>query len=150
MKNLNLLFAFLIIGLMATSCKKDEKTLEEQRMDFVSGTEWVASKMMLDTDNDGTTDTDVMPSMDDCEKDNFIKFDADGTFVIDEGATKCNPASSQIELEGTWTFVEESSAISLFADNEITVLTINELTEDTFTFTFIADDELITATYVAQ
>ncbi|HRI59628.1 MAG TPA: lipocalin family protein, partial [Saprospiraceae bacterium] len=43
-----------------------------------------------------------------CDKDNFVEFKADGSFVSDEGATKCNAADPQQET-GTWAFAQNET-----------------------------------------
>lgn len=46
--------------------------------------------------------------------------------------------------------MEEGSMIRIIEAGEITTLTIMELTDDIFTFTFMSDDEVMTAYYVAK
>lgn len=41
-------------------------------------------------------------TMKECEKDNFITFNASGSISSDEGATKCDPSVAQITTDGRW------------------------------------------------
>ena len=75
----------------------------------------------------GTPISDWYAQMDACEKDNIYKYNANGTTVADEGATKCDPADPQTELE-TWSFNSTETIITENgSDAKLLNLTDNEL-----------------------
>ena len=57
----------------------------------------------------GTTDAEP------CVKDNLMIFNTDSTLILDEGATKCDPADPQQEDGGNWMFKENETKITFSA-----------------------------------
>jgi hypothetical protein len=49
----------------------------------------------------------------DCQKDNYYKFNSDGTYQLNDGLTKCAPADPQIIETGTWSFLENETKLQL-------------------------------------
>jgi hypothetical protein len=59
------------------------------------------------------TTEDLLANMEACEKDNFTQFHTNMSFVVDQGATKCDPSDPQIDETGTWAFSNNESQLSL-------------------------------------
>ena len=83
------------------SCKKDDSD---------SGASIVGSWIQVGAteDSKNTWDTD----WDDCEKDDITTFSSDGTYKIDEGATKCDPDDPQINETGSWSLSSDKKILT--------------------------------------
>ena len=89
---------FLLIAL--PSCKK-ETTPNVSKADILTAGTWRLTYMMVTT---VTGDYDAYASYPDCRKDDFFRFNKDGTEEINEGPTKCNSADPQIQIK-QWRFL---------------------------------------------
>jgi len=73
---------------------------------------WKFDNAALDVDRNGTPDSPVPPGfLQSCDTDNTLTFKSDNTGVVDEGATKCDPASPQ-SAPFTWTFKDNDQTIT--------------------------------------
>ena len=80
--------------------------------------------------------------MDECEKDDIVFFEAEGGFKIEEGVVKCDPASGQLKLEGTWIYNSTSRAITITemsSTGDSYSMTIEELNSTTLKLSQIID-----------
>lgn len=72
---------------------------------LLTGTKWKVTAHTIspgvDYADDGTLVTDLFAVESQCSHDDITSFSADGKFVMEEGATKCDPADPQQE-KGTW------------------------------------------------
>lgn len=87
-----------------TSCKKDE---ELSKTEMLTTGSWI--QVGATEDGQDVWDADY----EDCEKDDITTFSSDGTFTIDEGATKCNPSDPQISDSGTWELSSDEKTITI-------------------------------------
>lgn len=129
-----LLLASILI-LAASSCKKDDE--EKTNTDKLTGKNFVMSGWTIDppVTIQGTSFADLWSFLPECTKDDFMVFNADGTVTFDEGATKCDPGDPQTD-QGTWTYVDNETKISVTADGETDVMEIVELTDSTLKVSF--------------
>jgi hypothetical protein len=111
MRKLNLL---LIVSLfLATlSCKKDDTP---SKKDLLTGKNWIltAETVSPAINFNGILITDLYAQMDDCTKDDISKFNADGTYTFEEGATKCDVNDPQVFDSGTWVFNSDQTILVL-------------------------------------
>jgi hypothetical protein len=116
MRKINLL---LIVSLfLATlSCKKDDAPTKK---DLLTGKNWIltAETVSPAIDYDGILVTDLYAQMDDCDKDDINKFNANGTYTFEEGATKCDVNDPQIYDAGTWAFNSDQTILVLTSPSE--------------------------------
>ena len=131
MRKLNLL---LIVSLfLATlSCKKDE---EPTKKDLLSGKNWIltAETVSPAVDFGGVLITDLYAQMDDCTKDDIGKFNSNGTYTFEEGATKCDVNDPQVWDSGTWVFNSDQTILVMTSLTNGTVnAEIVELTSSKF------------------
>ena len=128
----------MLVGAVAMtsfhSCKKDD--------DNSGGTvSIVGDWIQIGATEDGisTWETDY----DDCEKDDITTFQSDGKYVIDEGATKCDPNDPQISDSGTYSLSSDQKQLTMdgfvfdvvkFTASEMTVSL--KFGTSTFTSTF--------------
>lgn len=95
-------FIVAILGSLA-GCKKNDSN-GPSKTELLTSSTWVFDKAGLDVNKDGFADTSVPPGyIGDCDKDNTLTFKTDGTGVLDEGASKCDPGNPQTS-PFTWSF----------------------------------------------
>lgn len=133
MKNLRFIsFAMLLLmgGLVTfSSCKKDDDD-SPSKTKMITGKKFFAKSIKIDpgiTSPTGVTITDFYPFLPDCEKDDYTIFNENGTFVDDEGATKCEPGDPQT-INGTWEFLEDETKLKLNYDEGYELYNVDELT----------------------
>lgn len=104
------LVALAALTFMVSSCKKDNDnpapsngTGAQTKTQILASQDWKISSMMVGT-------IDIHAGQKACEKDNFYTFKSNGTYVNDEGATKCTPSAPQTEA-GTWKFIDNETKI---------------------------------------
>lgn len=140
MKKLTFSLAALVaLTLMVSSCKKDNDNptptpsgpQNKTKTELLSANNWKTISMMSDG-------YDIYNIMDDCDKDNFIKINANGSYVEDEGLTKCNSNDPQT-TSGLWKFINNESALVFDAEDTASIL---KLTTDTLrmSISFIDDE----------
>ena len=104
------LFLLFILASLSNNCKKSSST---SNTTLITTSAWIYDTGGIDADNNGTIDSPFPPGfLQTCETDNLISFKTDGTGIIDEGATKCNPASSQ-DTSFTWTFKNNGTVLNI-------------------------------------
>jgi len=123
-------FLLLSIGIVfLTSCKVGDQ--DETPVTPPTNTEKITEKNFyfsdLDYSIDGTTAFSYS-DLDDCEKDDFTRFEKDGTALDDEGVTKCDAADPQTD-PFTWLFLANETELQLnFGMGDLQVYSI--LTND--------------------
>jgi hypothetical protein len=65
----------------------------------------------IDINGDGRPVYELINSYPSCRTDDLFFFNADGTYVHDEGASKCNPSNPQIEERSNWKLSADESII---------------------------------------
>lgn len=110
MKRIAPILACLLVIVFA-GCKKNKGG--QTRTDLLAKAAWKFDNAGLDMNRDGTADAPVPPGfLQSCDTDNTLTFNADGTGIADEGATKCvatNPQSAPF----TWSFKDNEQVINL-------------------------------------
>lgn len=113
-KSLTLITISIILVTFSACRKDDEKTTK----DFLTDGQWKVTDIEL---NPGIETVPGLPPIkdvydfvftEDCNKDDLIIFNDDGTITEDEGLTKCDPNDPQSVTENTWTMNEEETTIS--------------------------------------
>lgn len=131
MKKITLFFLAVSMALAISSCKKDDDNNSTPANNNNSGggsnltkTEMLTAKKWKVV---GLTvgGSDFYALFDDCDKDDTHEFKTDGTYINDEGATKCDPMDDQIISTDTWKFTDNETKIEYDGGTA----TIKELTE---------------------
>lgn len=134
MKNYFKILSLLSIAtlLVVTSCKKEEDT--KSLSDYLTAGNWKVTAMTINPgiDIEGIVITDFYSlMMENCSKDDFMKFNSNGTLIEDEGSLKCDPEDPQTETSN-WTLNEDTRILTITysgGDSEtITLVSINETT----------------------
>jgi hypothetical protein len=119
MRKINLL---LIVSLfLATlSCKKDDAP---SKKDLLCGKNWIlVSETVSPAINfNGILITDLYAQLDDCTKDDISKFNTNGTYTFEEGATKCDVNDPQVWDSGTWVFNSDQTILVLTSPENGTI-----------------------------
>ena len=108
--------SYLSIALMAvltfSACKKDDPTPPTK-------TELISRNWKI-TALSGTFPPlpaiDLYAQMSACEKDNIMKVSSNGTYILDEGLTKCNASDPQVVESGNWSFSSNETKITIGSD----------------------------------
>ncbi|MFC5271062.1 lipocalin family protein [Adhaeribacter terreus] len=131
-------YLFLLAAASAftfTSCGDDKKedptptpvTPAATKTQLISAKDWKMTKQTLNMNGSGDIDiTNTFYTA--CELDNLEKFAANGTYTVDEGATKCDTADSQTFTTGTWAFTSNETKIKITEGTDETEMEIVELT----------------------
>ncbi|MEO6832751.1 MAG: lipocalin family protein [Chitinophagaceae bacterium] len=112
------LIAFAAICCLFTACKKSDSGGSS-----LSGTaaltngKWklTAATTSITVPGIPTQNMDIYGSMQACEKDNLLTFNANNTVTMDEGATKCDPSDPQTADAGTWTLSADNKTLTATA-----------------------------------
>jgi hypothetical protein len=103
-----LLFVLGVASLGA--CKKNNETSPEaSRTELLTTKSWRLSASTITT---GTSVKDEYATSEACERDNFIKFNTNKSVVVDEGATRCDPADMQTQTS-TWDFNSDQTKLTI-------------------------------------
>ena len=148
------LFGIALIATIAffTSCSKDSTTTTaETNTQKLVGKNWFLSAATINPgfpDGMGGTITDFYAFMDDCEKDDFTNYNANGTYISDEGLSICDTNSAQTTT-GTWKFTNNETKLLMDDSTSLGIVQLEasimklkltqviDTTEQTMTFTFI-------------
>ena len=102
--------SFLLVGFILPSCKKDSNTpTPKTKTTLISQSSWKFSSATAGG-------VDVSGSLQNCQKDNILTFNAGGTGTLDEGPTKCNSGDPQV---GAFTWNFQNSETILFVSATI-------------------------------
>lgn len=128
MKKIATLFLAVSMALAVSSCKKDDDNNSTPanntggsnltKTEILTGRTWKITELTVD----GQSQVGTLVTA--CDLDDIYQFKANGEFIVDEGATKCDPTDPQIETQSTWKFLDNETKLE--ADGE--VATITELT----------------------
>jgi hypothetical protein len=110
MRKLPLIF-LLGFAVLSNNCKKSSGG--NSNTTLLTTSAWIYDTGGIDADNNGTIDSPFPAGfIQTCEADNLISFKADGSGVIDEGATKCNAADPQ-DRSFNWSFKNNGTVLNI-------------------------------------
>jgi len=131
--------------------KEDAMPVSNQQLLTTSGG-WKLTAETLSPPFQGITD--YYAELDPCEADNILKFLSNGTFSIDEGATKCDASDPQLYITGTWSWNSNNTlTMSYTGAKEKEQLSIITLTSTMLKFSHsskLMAGSVATETYQAQ
>ena len=143
-KFISALIAIFAIAFLSTleSCKKDETTEDTtpSKTELLSSEGWVVESAMVDF---GGQTIDMLAFMDECEKDDILKFVKDLTIISDAGAVKCDPSDPQTEPAGTWAFTSNETKIQVTEDGDIMEMSILALSSSELKIEFTEYDSTL-------
>lgn len=133
-------YLFLILSVFALfACSKEKTpTLTEE----LSKSSWQKTSILVSADSvapDTIPTIDILSARADCAKDNVWHFDAtNNTFVLDEGATKCNASDSQIKDEGTIEELNNGTSLRVASDGTNEIWEIESRSASSFRVSYFA------------
>jgi len=109
MKILRLSIVVLSLIVVLGSCKK-----EETKKQKLCGKYWINTAITVEPAVlvNGTPILDWFSQMNQCDKDDLQKFDENGVYTFDEGASKCSIDAPQ-SVNGTWSFNSDETIASV-------------------------------------
>ena len=133
MRLLTLLLTVYAVLLFAACSKKKENpttppSTTKSKKDLVVDGKWQWSAFAFVMNNNGKDSlVDAWSQVKDCDKDDIMTYSANGTGVIDEGATKCDPNAAQTK-NITWELMNNETQVKVTDDKGTHLLTIVSLT----------------------
>ncbi len=133
-------FALAIAVLAVSSCKKDNAKPVEITEANLAGSYRIAA---FTSQKGAAAPVDLIAHLEDCEKDNVVKFNTDHTYNYIDAGVQCNPPGDD---HGTWSlpttsqFILDSTTFSIKSFDGKTFIiaatetTGNEVTVYTYTF----------------
>jgi hypothetical protein len=122
------------------SSKKGDATASDgtpSKLELFTGKKWKPTEATIepaiDMNGDGTESTELVASgeIPPCQMDDTETYDTDGTYVTDEGPSKCNESAEQTRTN-KWEFSADSTEIITNPGDHETRVKILELTEDRY------------------
>lgn len=104
---------FLLLGLALVIGACDSDSDNASNTDNLTDGKWKLSALVTKFTFMGVDQTvDAYAQLPACDKDDTLEFETDGTYIGDEGATKCNSGDPQQD-SGTWEFTENETRIKV-------------------------------------
>jgi predicted PP-loop superfamily ATPase len=147
-KSILSVIAIALVGLFAFTSCGDKKTMTDHLTNSKGWTLSEATTTPYWTLNDNSQISDLFEGyVYDCEKDDVIKFNADGFEYLNPGADVCEWEPSQESSIGKWAINEEEKVLDMqipfFYDDEVESCKIMELNKDqlkvSYTWTLTED-----------
>lgn len=133
MKKLLALFSVSALMIIVLSCSKDSEQAPTRAQLLTRN--WKQTDLLAS--QSGLPAVSVFDMFfEACDKDNIWQFKSDGTFIVVEGATKCNSTDPDTVTTGTWQLIENDTKIILDdASEPAQTLNIVELTSSSLRLT---------------
>lgn len=122
------------VGLLAFSACKDDKeetpAPSQTGSAALTGKDWrMTANTTRITGNSMDTTMDNFADMEDCEKDDLIRFNENKTVTTKSGALKCDPSDPDSEDGGTWELSADSKKLTVTVDGDPETVDVVTLTE---------------------
>lgn len=104
----NIILATLLLIIITGSCKKGENALSVNQI-FLTKSSWRLIEHVERVGNGQPIDQ--FPNYEPCELDNITIYKTDGSYIITEGATKCNLNGPDTVAMGSWKLLAENTDI---------------------------------------
>lgn len=109
----------LFLGVLSfSSCNDDdddEDPAPPTRTELLTGRNWMVEgyniEPAIDIDGDGTQENNLIPFIAACNLDDFYDFNVDGSYTIEEGASKCDPNDPTIVQSGDWLWNSDNTRL---------------------------------------
>lgn len=132
-------FITILCLLVSFACTKEKQaTLTEE----LAKSKWQKTSVLISADSvapDTIPVIDVLSARPDCAKDNIWTFNAESnTFVLDEGAAKCNVSDPQIKDEGIIEELNNGSSLRVSGDGTNEIWEIESRSASSFRVSYFA------------
>ena len=107
------LLSCFIIGVFISACsEKEADPPAPNKTELITASAWKYDNAGMDADRNGTIDVSISSQLQPCQTDNTITFSGNGTGVVSEGSTKCDPNAPQ-NTPVTWSFANNEGSINI-------------------------------------
>ncbi len=106
---------------MITACKKEKQLVVKSPVQLLTEKEWKLFSIGFDDNSNGVIDNNE-ELIKDCEKDNTIKFVADGRGFFRDNGVACG---GQLENNFNWVYVNNNTEIEIEA-NFVSIMKLDE------------------------
>ncbi len=97
-------------GFSGDSCE-----VEPTKTELLISKNWMVEGLTvepaIDIDNNGTQENNLIPFLAACNLDDFYDFNADGSYTVEEGVSKCDPNDPSIIQSGNWLWNSDETRI---------------------------------------
>jgi len=128
------LIFFTVLLLPVSGCRKDEVT--KSKMEILTTGSWKVSSYKINQEEIALMD---------CQKDNYMSFNTDGSYTDFPGALKCE--ISEANITGTWILSDDGETLTLESYQGIQNAAA-EITENKLVLTFTDDTDVIIMTCI--
>jgi hypothetical protein len=143
----------LTLATLLASCKKDDTTTTttSANTSLLINKRWGVTAVTSQQTGSSVT-FDAYAQMDDCEQDNYLRFNSDHSAEANEGPLKCYSGDPQSQT-GNWELLANDSKLllttPLFGSGAAALLDIVTLTDSRMVLRGTLIDNGVTATYTA-
>ncbi|TPG67316.1 lipocalin family protein [Hymenobacter nivis] len=104
----------LLVAASLGACKKNDDTAPRSNTDLLTARNWrlSAGTTTIAINNGPPKTTDDYASAVACERDDFLKFNADQSLVSDGGPLLCNPSNPRTQT-GSWNFENNETKLTI-------------------------------------
>lgn len=110
----SLIWALALVVLLGTGCKKDDTKTDSgpsAKATLLTSKRWTLSDVTIQKSGSAIIEHPYN-DMEGCDKDNFLRFNADHSAVVDEGLQRCGPADPQT-YSGSWELTANETRLLL-------------------------------------
>ncbi|GAB2527831.1 lipocalin-like domain-containing protein [Rufibacter soli] len=138
MKKPYLLLSILAIFCVTFSgCNNDDDEKPDDKK-LLTSKSW---KLTAFTATQGSVSYDIYGDLEPCDQDDLWKFADNGTYELNEGASKCDPSSNQVYETGTWTL--DNGTLTLTSSGSSDTYKLVEISSNTLKLTI---DQVLSGT----
>ena len=131
-----------LLSFVMVSCGDDDDDEDEPaptRSQLITSQSWSVVSLnvepAIDLDGNGTQENNLIPFLQACDLDDFLKLNANGTFTEEEGASKCDPNNPQVIQSGVWIWNSDETRVVLTAGGQSTEYVVTALSSTALTTT---------------
>lgn len=128
MKILRMILLIVTLTVFWVGCRKDKETIAKE---FLAGDTWT----MVSAKVNG------IESVKDCDKDDLLIFNSDGTFTYHPGSLVCT--EGQTGLSGTYLLSKDETQVSITINKKVIPFNINRIGDERLLLTITDEKDLI-------
>lgn len=127
MKKVMILTAAMV-SIYLTACKKGSSSSTPATTNLLVNTWLQTANKKYSTAVPNPVPEDLFTSQPDCYKDNLLVLQANNTWEINEGASKCSPSDPQVRETGTYTSNGSGTSLTLTSSAGTTDFEVQQVT----------------------
>jgi hypothetical protein len=136
--SISLLFIAVLVG-----CKDDDAKIDVSAQLTAATKGWILESIKVTGD---PTNTNIVDSFDDCEKDDSFIFTSDGKYTIANNELKCGSDGATVST-GTWSLNTDKTVLTVTDPDGTTVINKLSVTDSNITGEFNEDGATATVSF---